>query len=262
MGSAATWQLGSHEAYVRCAELTAKLDLTQVGRGLHHICWADQTLVAGELFGVSLVERTAPGRREPPASWSLTDCYARGADLVMTFAAEGSSPVRWQVYWSASLATLAGARCAVFDVRVSVQTSVLDTHLECLLSSQLPGRQGRRLADVRAAADATCFLFRPSELSHQLDTQSAASASAPLSPVEPARTYIEMVHPADVRKTELLADRFDVPRLRHHLFDTDLEKGVIMRGRARGLVAPAEQDTDVAAAAWQAFVSEPPPLTT
>lgn len=246
----ATWQIGAQSAEVRCADLSAKLEFSQAARGLYDVRWGDQALVDGDLMGVRLVERTACGQTVPRTRWLIADCYSRAADLVVTFAAEGASPVRWQVYWTASVAIVAGERCPMFDVRVSVQTSALDTHLECLLSSRLPDCEVSRSAVD--GGESPCFLLRPSK-------SPVASLTAGTGAIAPARTYIEMVHPADIRNTEMAAD---APSLRHHLFDTDLEKGVIVRARARGLVVPRARDVEIASAAWQAFVSEPPPLTT
>lgn len=255
MGVVATWQLETNTARVRCAELNAKLDFAQAARGLYDIRWGDQTLIEGHLLGVSLAERIAAGgQAEPRTPWIVADCYSRGPDVVVVFAAEEASPVRWQVYWSVSMAAFAGARCPTFDVQVSVQTSALDTHLECLLTSRLPGCEVIGLPDPGWAAARCCFLFRP-------DDARVASMAAAKEMIATDRTYIEMVHPADIRKTELPAPSDDAPSLRHHLFDTDLEKGVIVRARARGLIAPKSSDREVAAAAWQEFISKPPPLT-
>ena len=250
----ATWQIGAQSAEVRCADLSAKLDFSQAARGLYDVRWSDQALIGGDLLGVRLAERSACGQIVPSTRWLVADCYSRAADLVVTFAAEGASPVRWQVYWTASVMIVAGECCPMFDVRVSVQTSALDTHLECLLSSRLPGWEASRLA-VGGAAEASCFLLRP-------NNAPVASLAAGTGAIAAAGTYIEMVHPADIRNTELAAEAADAPSLQHHLFDTDLEKGVIVRARARGLVVPRARDVEIASAAWQAFVSEPPPLTT
>lgn len=262
MGVAPTWQLDAHAAQVRCAELSAKLDFAQAARGLYDVRWGNQALVNGDLLGVSLSERTAGGQTEPRTRWLVADCYSRGADVVVTFAAEGASPVRWQVYWSASMAIVAGERCPLFDVCVSVQTSALDTHLECLLTSRLPGCEASRLPGSEesrlpgsGAAESACFLVRPS-------TARGAPIAAGTELIAPTRTYIEMVRPADCRRTEIPSKSADAPCLSHYLLDAGLEKGVIVRARARGLIAPMANDGAIAAAAWQAFLSEPPPLTT
>lgn len=255
MGVAATWQLDAHAAQVRCSDLSAKLDFSQAARGLHDIRWGEQTFIDGDLLGVSIVERTAGGQIEPRTPWLVADCYSRGPDVVVTFAAEGVSPVRWQVYWSVSVVDVAGEHCPMFDARVSVQTSALDAHLECLLTSRLPGREVSRWADAGGAAERACFLVRPSKARIEPITAGREMIAS-------GHTYIEMVHPDDARQSETPAESTDAPSLRHHLLDTGLEKGVIVRARARGLIAPTRNDRAIAAAAWQMFLSEPPPLTT
>jgi hypothetical protein len=51
-------------------------------------------------------------------------------------------------------------------------------------------------------------------------------------------------------------------RLRHRLFVSRLEKGVILRARVRGVLVIREDDCSLAAAAYHRFVKSPPPLTT
>jgi hypothetical protein len=50
--------------------------------------------------------------------------------------------------------------------------------------------------------------------------------------------------------------------LRHRLFLDELEKGVILRGRVRGLLLERERDRSATAEAYTQFAGSPPPLTT
>lgn len=70
-------------------------------------------------------------------------------------------------------------------------------------------------------------------------------------------SYAEMVHPHDGIGIETDGKG----AFRYRLFGHDLEKGVILRGRLRGLVLPRDGDEDAARAAFAEFVKEPPNLT-
>jgi hypothetical protein len=71
-----------------------------------------------------------------------------------------------------------------------------------------------------------------------------------------------MIHPADFHSDELLPGAGDAVMLRHRLFLSDLEKGVILRARVRGLLLPRQGDQPAAAEAYTEFAASPPPLTT
>jgi hypothetical protein len=80
-------------------------------------------------------------------------------------------------------------------------------------------------------------------------------------PGEPtALRYLEMVHPDDLSRRILTGD---LPRtLRTALFGYDLERGVILRGRLRGLWLPGEADDAEVARRFDQFLHEPLPLAT
>jgi hypothetical protein len=72
-----------------------------------------------------------------------------------------------------------------------------------------------------------------------------------------------MVHPADRRCRELTAEAETSAtwRLRHPLFRTEsLEKGVILRARARAWFLPSGVDAAVVAACFADFAAADPPL--
>jgi hypothetical protein len=71
-----------------------------------------------------------------------------------------------------------------------------------------------------------------------------------------------MVHPADFCRDELTHETGQNPRLRacHRLFAAPLEKGVLLRGRVRGIFVPRIDDLAIAAAAYTRFAAEEPLL--
>jgi hypothetical protein len=78
-----------------------------------------------------------------------------------------------------------------------------------------------------------------------------------LQPFGSSGSYVEMVHPHDGVGIE--SDGKGAFRFR--LFGHDLEKGVILRGRLRGLILPRDGDEQIALEAYDAFVKEPPNLS-
>jgi hypothetical protein len=70
-----------------------------------------------------------------------------------------------------------------------------------------------------------------------------------------------MIHCLDYSSANVEWSGGDV-RLETQLFLESLEKGVIRRGRARGMVIPREGDLAAATAAYRDFCQSPPPLTT
>jgi hypothetical protein len=76
--------------------------------------------------------------------------------------------------------------------------------------------------------------------------------------------YAEMVHPDDVSRRIREGGRTLALALttRYGLFGHDIEKGVVLRARLRGLWLRSEQAKEVALARFEEFLEEPPPLKT
>jgi hypothetical protein len=77
-------------------------------------------------------------------------------------------------------------------------------------------------------------------------------------------TYIELVHPHDAarRITEAGKPASLGHTTRYGLFGHDLERGVVLRGRLRGLWTTSPTARDDALARYEEFLSLPPPLGT
>jgi hypothetical protein len=74
--------------------------------------------------------------------------------------------------------------------------------------------------------------------------------------------YAEMVHPDDVSRRIREGGRTlaTAHTTRYALFGQDLEKGVVLRGRFRGLWLRGQEGKQTALAELQAFLEAPPPL--
>ena len=178
----------------------------------------------------------------------IADSFVRGHDLVVTYAQMPARPVRLQVYWCAFHEERAERSAVGIDMQVSVQTSLLAAHPALTICSRVRRESPWDVAKSRdnivlassAAPGRTAGCFRCS----------LSSAS-----------YVEMVHPSDVEKEEL-SETADGWLLSHELFEHSLEKGVILRARARGVfVAPADESALVPAI-YERFLAAPLPLTT
>ena len=88
-------------------------------------------------------------------------------------------------------------------------------------------------------------------------------ASIVLGPVRKgqASRYVELVHPQDEAR-RLRESGPDGEAFRHGLFGHDLEKGVVLRARLRGLWLPSNRARREAAGHLDQFLAEPPPLGT
>jgi hypothetical protein len=74
-------------------------------------------------------------------------------------------------------------------------------------------------------------------------------------------TYVELVHPDDASR-RLFEGRLPFPTCRSGLFGFDLERGVVLRGRLRGIWLRKSEAFAGAERHLDAFLKEPPPLST
>ena len=77
----------------------------------------------------------------------------------------------------------------------------------------------------------------------------------------PSAWYAEFVHPQDATR-RLSLGLAPAHATRYGLFGYDLEKGVVLRARLRGLWLPGEATRGVALDRYESFLAEPPPLMT
>jgi hypothetical protein len=233
--ASATWRLDSDLATLSLGALTANVRITRPELGLHAVRIHDRAIDGAELF--------AP-RYLNAAAWPAPmDSFVRGGDLVVTYPFTHARSVRVQVYWRAVPldATLSSAGgLAAIDTQISVQTPLLDSRPGMLLCSRFREPSIARV-DVNAPkAEASPWIFGLSE-----DV-----------------SYIEMIHPEDV-ESEMYAEVNGNAQLARTLFDGSLEKGVILRARARGVfVSSAQATPDNVASLYEQFINSPLPLTT
>lgn len=236
------WRLDGHQAQFSAGDLSAAIALTQPGLGLHAICWRGTSLVGAQL----LATRFAGDDKN--AELVIADSFVRGHDLVVTYAQTPQRPVRLQIYWRAFRHELAGTSVMGWDVQVSVQTSLLAARPALSIASRVPGDAAWESVTVGDIA------LQP--LSRTASVYSAACYRSAFV----GASYLEMVHPADVAREQVSMSEAGC-ELSHELFAQALEKGVILRARARGLFVPPHE-SGLAAAIFEQFLLAPLPLTT
>jgi hypothetical protein len=234
--NSAVWRLEGNVANFVVAEFEISADVAAPNHGLSLRRIAAPPVETLHILCVEL------GNRDPFDAASV-DAFARGRDLVATYAEQPPRRVRAQVYWRSITADefapgLQQGVAVAFDLILSVNTSVLDEDPQSIVRSSLAS--ATEVVNVKAAPG--CFMIR------------AGNAGL---------TYVEMVHPADYQESEAFIDDSVPPRaqLAHRLFVERLEKGVILRARVRAALVKGPSEEAIALAAYQHFAAAEPPLT-
>ncbi len=213
---------------------------------------------------------TATGRREDAAfrADDLVGVELLHSRVLATYAPRGWHGLTIRAAWGPSLDGDG------LDLEVQASTSTVGElrKLEIMVESTFIDTPGARSTTVeprdRFAALLSYDGRESAEVLQRLITAPVPASSdhpfGPLAvPVEDATTYLEIVHPYDVsrRAVETLADGSTIAATRYALFGYDLEKGVVLRGRLRGvwLAGPRADRSAIVDQHWR-FLHEPPPL--
>ena len=143
------------------------------------------------------------------------------------------------------------------ELIVSVQTVRLDSHARIFTESLIGGTELLHLRDEREGN------FEALHCNEEPVTLTPADGTGCFVFRTPNTSYIEMIHPNDFSK--LCVVRRTDPQLwsiAHTAIDRWLEKGVIVRARLRGLLAPRSNDLAIAQQVYTDFCRQPVPLTT
>jgi hypothetical protein len=242
------WQLSETSAVWQSGGLVLRLDLSAPEMGLDALAVKGQATSGARLLATRTLH--ADGKSEVVA-----DAYIRGDDLVATYVQTAARPFRPQIYWRG----LAGNDQALggLELILSAQTSLLDADPSLSTASELPAGQVGVLVNANSARFAPLGPALP-----------AAVTNGPgvflFRPAGASWSYVEMVFPTDFAGAQLIekARSPGVLQVVNSLFAERLEKGVIRRGRIRGLFLPRQDDERLAADAYSDFAASPPPLTT
>ncbi len=246
------WQVNERTACLRLARSTATVSLEAPERGLGDWTIDGQPISSARLLQVGLPHVEQPHER------ALVEHYIRGNDLVATYVERPGPQMHTQIYWRA-VEPSSAATIAAVEVLVSVQTNLLDSCPRVVMRSELNASEVFRLTDANrgdfepltaprrdfriAAGAPACLVFRLG--GHRL-------------------SYAEMTQHCEGESTSLdvaAADDSCHVEVRHGLFSQRLEKGVILKARALGVLLDRQADQQAAALHYRALLAEEPPLT-
>lgn len=206
----------------------------------------------------------AAGRSDPDAlgGQALVEVTERLGRIEATYAPAGWGEIRVRAAWFAS-----GDAVISLEVEVSARSvgdlCGVEVRTLSVLTSLPPAGSLRSVEPRDRQAAALSYDGRETDL--------AGLTSAPPEPIRTpwlapkagrdGWTYVEFVHPDDASR-RIHEGRSPHTATRYGLFGYDLERGVVLRGRLRGLWLPKDRAFTESAEAYRAFLDEPPPLTT
>jgi len=192
------------------------------------------------------------------ANQHLQESYVRGVDLVTSHGAASGHSLDTQVYWRSIEHADLGAAGVELIVSVRTELSQADSclffgsELSCreLMQAVAPDARGFQSCRVPSAfAEQSVHREGVGLFIHRLNGN--------------AVSYVEMVHPADFSSAQFAVggETAQCVQSRFHLFEERLERGVIRRARARGLLCPREGDEMVAREGYLRLLASEWPLT-
>jgi hypothetical protein len=227
-----------------------ELDSARPHDGFTKITVAGQSLPAARLLGLVGLSSAASIDMRPRES------YVRGPDLIATYEESRQAPIRVDCLWRAMPPGVADQVLATIDLVVSVRTCAFDSHPELAVASVVPANEILRLQCLGPAD------WTPQSLGPATIVPDSGTGCLLLRIAGSDLSYVEMVHPADFQYDELQPTESggQAARVTHRLFRTNLEKGVILRGRVRGIFLKRFADLEIAAQCYAAFAGADPPL--
>ncbi len=182
----------------------------------------------------------------------VIETLVRGGDLVVTCAATTPQPFQWQAYWRASSPA---EDCAQVDLMVSLQTPTLESY---------PSFQTQSSFKATEAYGLSLHDREPQLLGSLPDEPVCREHSHCVILRDPNSkwSYLEMSLPEDQAITNLTSTNDGLRSIERKLGGGFLERGVIRRMCLRSMFLPRENDLASAAANFQEFCAEEPPLTT
>lgn len=192
---------------------------------------------------------------------TLVDVETAAQRIIATYRPLGWGALQVRAAWSKS-------EDDAVDLEVEVQARTVDVlhALEVKLLSTLEGptRAGGHRSVTPRDAHAAALSYDGRE--HDLAGLTTGPPGEPLGPWLAPRsawsgmTYVEFAHPDDVSR-RIHEGKLPFATTRYGVFGHDLEKGVVLRARLRGMWLPKHSAMTEAERRWQEFLGAPLPLT-
>lgn len=195
-------------------------------RGLVDVRVQPHGLVLPQILGIQIVDAVGLGPRPLAEEGIRLEPVPRQDTIFVAYKPTPRRPVECHARWRIG-------PNSIFDLEVSTLTPGKWDGLCVNTRSQLPPGRIQHISDL-------LMIHRP-----------------PHSPV----SYVEMCHPHDGIGCFTDVHDDSAGSIGFRLFGHDLEKGVILRGRLRGMIMPRERDEEEARRAYEHFVREPPNLS-
>jgi hypothetical protein len=215
------WQPIDHAQQWRSAGLELTLN---PARGLVGVRIGSNDLVLPHILGVEIVRAAGLSPRPWVEEGMPPEVVCRQDTVLVISRPTAARPVECHARWRIIPPD-------TFDLQVSTLTPGRWNGLSVRTSSLLP--EG---STQRASSDASLMVL------HRFATGDVS--------------YAEMCHPQDGIGVEINKNA-----VHFHLFGHDLEKGVILRGRLRGIILPRQEDESLAHSSYERFIREPPNLS-
>jgi hypothetical protein len=265
---ATTWQYSGDEYVINWGGRVWKLDATDGRLGLRPTDGSTGRLLA--LSGLAATGRRADDVFQPTALVGIELLHER---VVATYAPQDWNGLTVRAAWGPSL------QGDGLDLEIQAATSTVGElkKLEILVASTWADASRPNATRVEPRDRRSALLSydgrESAETLQRLTTTPVPSAGAPAFPpvavppevVGGASTYLELVHPYDAARRLVETVEQDggstIASVRYALFGYDLEKGVILRGRLRGVwLQTREAERATVEDHRQRFLHEPPPL--
>lgn len=186
-----------------------------------------------QILGVEIVDAVNLGPQILATPESQPEVVIRQDTIMVQYAATSRRPVECQARWRVLPE-------GIFDLEISTLT---------------PGKW-----DGLAVQTCTRLNVPQADLTQVHIDDSVNPGIVIYRPSGQEISYAEFCHPHDGIALEIKHENA-ATSARYRLFGHDLEKGVILRGRLRGMIVPRAIDLAAVHAAYQHFLVEPPNLT-
>ena len=253
------WRIEGHLAQWQSGQLEAALDTSRPDLGLSRIRCGSARLEGLSVLQMHLVSSSSDECRP------VEDCYVRGPDLIVTYAATEARPTRPQVYWRV-IDEPAVADIVMLQGIISNQTETRDIDPSVCASCDVPGATWLCHENRESPEESSKYCFRPVSMEHpfRVPIPVPPGGCALLARLADSEwTFGQILLPSDLTRAELIGNRSDrTSRICLELFADRLEKGVLRRVRASTILVDRRRDESVIGDYLRQMARTAPPLTT